>query len=204
MTKAIISVISVMVIGLLSFSTGLASVNDIHSGIAVFADKGGNGNGQGNGNNGQGQGKNGQSQEQEQDNNGDNGNNGQSQDQEQVDNGNNGQGQDENIQGDNGQGIDDQGQNQDQNGTPVPDEHQNKGGDKVGICHRTGSASNPFVFIEVNEHAVPAHEAHGDTIGVSSAADCQTSGTPPPVTGTPIPGGTPPPITGTPVATPIS
>jgi hypothetical protein len=45
---------------------------------------------------------------------------------------------------------------------------------KVGICHRTGSSSNPFVFIEVSQNAVPAHQAHGDIIGVSSQSDCPT------------------------------
>jgi hypothetical protein len=29
--------------------------------------------------------------------------------------------------------------------------------DRVGICHRTGSDTNPYVFIEVSENAVPAH-----------------------------------------------
>ena len=41
-------------------------------------------------------------------------------------------------------------------------------GSKVTICHRTG-ATNGYgpdaVTIEVSERAVPAHEAHGDTLG---------------------------------------
>ena len=36
---------------------------------------------------------------------------------------------------------------------------------KVTICHHTGSNKNPTVTITVSENAVPAHLAHGDTLG---------------------------------------
>jgi hypothetical protein len=39
---------------------------------------------------------------------------------------------------------------------------------KVTICHHTHSATNPFVTITVSERALPAHLAHGDTIGACS------------------------------------
>jgi hypothetical protein len=42
----------------------------------------------------------------------------------------------------------------------------------VAICHATGSARNPFVFIRVPEESVAAHQAHGDIIGVTSRQDC--------------------------------
>ena len=37
--------------------------------------------------------------------------------------------------------------------------------EKVVICHHTHSAQNPFVTIRVSRNALPAHLAHGDTIG---------------------------------------
>jgi hypothetical protein len=38
-------------------------------------------------------------------------------------------------------------------------------GNKVVICHHTGSKTNPTVTITVSENAVPAHLKHGDTLG---------------------------------------
>ena len=35
-------------------------------------------------------------------------------------------------------------------------------GDKVTICHATGSATNPFVEITISVNAVAAHERHQD------------------------------------------
>jgi ABC-type sugar transport system substrate-binding protein len=37
--------------------------------------------------------------------------------------------------------------------------------EKVTICHHTGSETNPFVTITVSRNALPAHLAHGDTLG---------------------------------------
>ena len=46
---------------------------------------------------------------------------------------------------------------------------------KIGICHATGSSTNPYVFIVVDKHAADAHAKHQDgrdIIGAKSAADC--------------------------------
>lgn len=46
---------------------------------------------------------------------------------------------------------------------------------KVGICHATGSKTNPYVYIVVDKHAAEAHRKHQDgrdVIGVSSADKC--------------------------------
>jgi hypothetical protein len=40
--------------------------------------------------------------------------------------------------------------------------------EKVLICHHTHSAKNPRVTIRVSPNAVPAHLAHGDTLGSCS------------------------------------
>lgn len=64
---------------------------------------------------------------------------------------------------------------------------------KVGICHATGSKTNPYVFIVVDKHAAQAHakhQDHRDVIGVSSADKCpkvasaQATPTPAPGKGT--------------------
>ena len=44
--------------------------------------------------------------------------------------------------------------------------------DRVGLCHVTGSAANTSIFIQVNEHAVPTHLAHGDAIAANGETDC--------------------------------
>jgi streptogramin lyase len=63
--------------------------------------------------------------------------------------------------------------------TPGPDKA------KVGICHYTGSATNPYVYIVVAQSAVPAHATQGDIYGVKGAADCPTIKPPAPIAGGP-------------------
>lgn len=69
--------------------------------------------------------------------------------------------------------------------TPTPGTGTPDG--KVGICHRTGSATNPWVYIIVDANAIPAHQKHGDVFGLTSQAECDAlslTGTPPPLSAT--------------------
>lgn len=54
--------------------------------------------------------------------------------------------------------------------TPLP--AAVNGSAKVGICHRTKSDSNPYVYIVVSLNAVQAHRKHGDIIGVAAQNGC--------------------------------
>ena len=47
---------------------------------------------------------------------------------------------------------------------------------KVTICHRTGSRKHPFHPITVDEHALAAHTAHGDTVGPCPTTTPSTPG----------------------------
>jgi hypothetical protein len=40
---------------------------------------------------------------------------------------------------------------------------------KVTICHHTHSKKHPTVTITINQHAWPAHQRHGDTMGACAA-----------------------------------
>jgi hypothetical protein len=45
-------------------------------------------------------------------------------------------------------------------------------GDKVTICHATGSASNPYVEITISKSAVQAHENHAGDIIPAPSTGC--------------------------------
>jgi hypothetical protein len=55
-------------------------------------------------------------------------------------------------------------------------------GHKVRVCHVTSSAKNPVILISIDQHAWPAHEAHGDFLApddARSSNDCEAGlGTP--------------------------
>jgi hypothetical protein len=53
------------------------------------------------------------------------------------------------------------------------------GGDKVAICHATGSATNPYVLIEVSVNAndgemLNDHSMHGDLEPIGGKCDFET------------------------------
>jgi outer membrane biosynthesis protein TonB len=91
---------------------------------------------------------------------------------------------------------------------------------KVGICHRTASDTNPYVYIEVDEAAVDTHLHNGqghppktnpdgsprnDYLAPNGASDCEvpsSTATPTP-TGTPSATATPPEPTPTPTPTTV-
>jgi cytoskeletal protein RodZ len=53
--------------------------------------------------------------------------------------------------------------------------HLTTSSQKVTICHHTGSQKHPFHPITVDEHAVPAHTGHGDTVGPCPATTPSTA-----------------------------
>jgi hypothetical protein len=71
---------------------------------------------------------------------------------------------------------DDQADNEDKDSERGPPS-QEPAAHKVMLCHHTGSWKHPFHAISVDEHAVTAHTAHGDTLGACSATPAD--GTPP-------------------------
>ena len=50
-------------------------------------------------------------------------------------------------------------------GADGPSIAQYEYGQKVTICHRTASETNPSNTITISSNALPAHLAHGDTVG---------------------------------------
>ena len=61
---------------------------------------------------------------------------------------------------------------------------------KVTICHRTHSATNPYVLITVSPNALPAHARHGDVSPVNGT--CPTTGATGPTGATGLTGATGP------------
>src|SRR6266487_4238505 len=59
--------------------------------------------------------------------------------------------------------------------TTTGEDQQGKGQEKVTMCHKTGSSKHPSHTIVIAAPAMPAHVAHGDTVG----ACAPTPATPP-------------------------
>ncbi|MDO8624152.1 MAG: hypothetical protein Q7R54_02240 [bacterium] len=49
-------------------------------------------------------------------------------------------------------------------------------GNKVSVCHVTGSVTNPMILVSVSSNAVAAHLGHGDFLLPSGAAICSDDG----------------------------
>jgi hypothetical protein len=164
------ALVAMLGVGMLTVSANVSGIGD--SGWLAFAQ-----NGNGDGNNGNGKGNNGNSE-----NPGNSGNNG---------NGNQG-----NPGNGNGNPPENPGNSENAPGqqeaepvTPAEDEapaeetessDQSQGGaEKVNVCHVTDQESGDSHMISISTNAVPAHEAHGDTlIDVASEDECTTAEAP--------------------------
>src|SRR3954469_11553180 len=70
-------------------------------------------------------------------------------------------------------------------GGPKDTSPGNSGEHKVTICHHAGPTKT--ITITVDEHAVPAHLAHGDSLGVCPTPPDDGGGTDPGTTPVPVP-----------------
>jgi hypothetical protein len=58
----------------------------------------------------------------------------------------------------------------------TPSAAQYQYGNKVAICHRTGSKKHSWVTIRIDLHAWPGHLKHGDTLGACSGTSPKGNG----------------------------